>query len=88
MPNTKKNTSNVSSLADALNVCMRIFRPDECRVNLNNLMIRIIEKNSSMSAFSMFGMTFCSIKSQLLFFFVVVVVIDVVVKKRKRENET
>lgn len=51
-PNTRKNTSRVSSLAEARNVWMSIFKPEECLVSLNSLMILMMEKNSIMSAFS------------------------------------
>ena len=37
MPRTRENTSSINSLAEARNVCSRIFSPDECRVNLNSL---------------------------------------------------
>ncbi|KAJ8935827.1 hypothetical protein NQ318_008724 [Aromia moschata] len=59
----EKNTSNVSSLADALNVWMRIFRPEECLVSLNSLMMRMMEKNSMMSAFSRWDANFRSTRS-------------------------
>ena len=39
MPRTRKNTRSINSLAEARNVCSRIFSPDECRVNLNSLRI-------------------------------------------------
>ena len=60
---TRKKTSRVSSFAEALNVCMRILSPDECRVSLKSLMIRMMEKNSRMSAFSRWEANFCSAKS-------------------------
>ena len=37
MPRTRKKTRSINSLADALNVCSRIFSPDEWRVSLNSL---------------------------------------------------
>ena len=39
MPRTRKKTRSINSLADALNVCSRIFSPDEWRVSLNSLRI-------------------------------------------------
>ena len=40
MPRTRKKTRSINSLAEARNVCSRIFSPDECRVNLNSLRMR------------------------------------------------
>ena len=37
MPRTRKKTRSINSLAEARNVCSKIFRPDECLVNLNSL---------------------------------------------------
>ena len=42
MPRTRKNTRSINSLAEARNVCSRIFSPDECRVNLNSLSMRMM----------------------------------------------
>ena len=42
MPRTRKNTRSINSLAEARNVCSRIFSPDECRVNLNSLRMNMI----------------------------------------------
>ena len=53
MPRTRKNTRSINSLAEARNVCSRIFNPDEWRVSLNSLRILMIEKNSKTSAFLM-----------------------------------
>ena len=53
MPRTRKKTRSINSFADALNVCSKIFKPDEWRVSLNSLRILMIEKNSKTSAFLM-----------------------------------
>ena len=42
MPRTRKNTRSINSLAEARNVCSRIFNPDECRVNLNSLRVMMM----------------------------------------------
>ena len=63
IPRTRKNTRSISSLALARNVCMRILSPEEWRVSLNSRRIRMMEKNSSTSAFSRCDAIFCSAMS-------------------------
>ena len=45
IPRTRKKTSSMSSLAEARNVWIRIFSPEECRVSLKSLRDYSIQEN-------------------------------------------
>jgi hypothetical protein len=47
IPKTRKKTKRASSLAEALNVWIRIFKPGEWRVSLNNLKILMMLMKST-----------------------------------------